>query len=51
MVEQHVAGAQVVVVSGTCDVKQTEKFVHEAAVTLCRLQLGHDELRARLAKS
>jgi hypothetical protein len=42
-------GAQVVVVSGTCDVMHVQKFVDKAEVTLCRLQLSHEELRARLA--
>jgi broad-specificity NMP kinase len=43
------AGAQLVVVSGACDVEHVQKFADGARVTLCRLQLDHDQLRARLA--
>ena len=49
MPHYRVAGAQVVVVSGTCDIEHARKFAGGAAVTLCRLRLDHDELRNRLA--
>ena len=42
------AGAQLVVVSGACDVENVEKFANGARVTLCRLTLDHHQLRARL---
>ena len=42
------AGAQLVVVSGVCDVEHVQKFADGARVTLCRLQLDHEQLRARL---
>ena len=43
------AGAQLLVVSGACDVQHVQKFANGAGVTLCRLQLDHEQLRARLA--
>ena len=43
------AGAQLVVVSGACDVEHVQKFADGTRVTLCRLQLDHNQLRARLA--
>jgi cytidylate kinase len=43
------AGADLLVVSGACDVEHIQKFADGARVTLCRLQLDHEALRARLA--
>ena len=43
------AGAQLVVVSGACDIEHVQKFANGARVMLCRLQLDHEQLRARLA--
>ncbi len=44
------AGARLVVISGTCDVERTRGFAGNAPVTLCRLSLEHDQIRARLAE-
>jgi adenylylsulfate kinase-like enzyme len=43
------AGAQIVVVSGTCGIEHARAFAENPAVTLCRLRLDHDELRRRLS--
>ena len=43
------AGAQLVVVSGACDVEHVQKFADGARVMLCRLELDHEQLRTRLA--
>lgn len=44
------AGAQIMVVSGTCGIEHVRKFADSPAVTLCRLRLDHDELRIRLSE-